>query len=203
MSSESTYNKSRSRKRKGFAGNLGNSTDNNQQQVQLPTSTSAKKKMKTSSETETSCGIDHGCNFIIDTDLFIPLVTMIGRCPECVAAVNIQHMIAEKMGRAQFFAIACTECDWRINFFSSKEVTKSNNSQGRKLYEVNRKTLVAFKENGLGFNDIKTFCCFMNIPEPMAQTTYDEINSELHNAYVTTAQESVEKAAHEICDLES
>ena len=43
----------------------------------------------------------------------------------------------------------------------------------------------------------------MNIPEPMAQTAYDEINSDLHNAYVTTAQESVEKAAHEICDLES
>ena len=43
----------------------------------------------------------------------------------------------------------------------------------------------------------------MNMPEPMAQTTYDEINSELHNAYVGTAQESMEKAAHEICDLES
>ena len=43
MGSGSRYNKSRSRKRKGFAGNLGNSTDNNQQQVQLPTSTSAKK----------------------------------------------------------------------------------------------------------------------------------------------------------------
>ena len=33
----------------------------------------------------------------------------------------------------------------------------------------------------------------------MAQTTYDETNSELHNAYVGTAQESMEKAAHEIC----
>ena len=42
----------------------------------------------------------------------------------------------------------------------------------------------------------------MNMPKPMAQTTYDEINSELHNAYVGTAQESMEKAAHEICDLE-
>ena len=161
------------------------------------------KKMKTSSETETSCGIVQGCNFIIDNNLFIPLVTMIGRCPECVAAVNIQHMIAQKMGLAQFFAISCTECGWRINFCSSNEVTKSNNSQGRKSYEVNRRTLVAFRENGLVFNGIRTFCCFMNIPEPMAQTAYDEINSDLHNAYVTTAQESVEKAAHEICDLES
>ena len=43
----------------------------------------------------------------------------------------------------------------------------------------------------------------MKMPSPMAQTTYDEINSELHNAYVGTAQESMEKAAHEICDLES
>ena len=66
------------------------STDNNQ--VQLPTSASA-KKLKTSSGTETSCGIAYGRNFIIDSDLFIPLITMIGRCPECVAAVNIiaQH----------------------------------------------------------------------------------------------------------------
>ena len=43
MGSGSRYNKSRSRKRKGFAGNLGNSTDNNQQQAQLPISSLAKK----------------------------------------------------------------------------------------------------------------------------------------------------------------
>ena len=63
------YNKSTYRKRKEFAGNLGNSIDNNQQQVQLPTSTSA-KNLKTSLETETSCGIAHGCNFTIDSDLY-------------------------------------------------------------------------------------------------------------------------------------
>ena len=128
---------------------------------------------------------------------------MIEICPKCVAAVSIKHMIAQKMGLARFFAISCTECDCLINFCSSKEVTKSNNSQDRKSYEVNRRPLVAFRENGLGFNGIKTFCCFMNMPEPMAQTTYDEINSEFHNAYVGTAQESIEKVAHEICDLES
>ena len=128
---------------------------------------------------------------------------MIGRCPECVAAVTIQDMIAQKMGLAQFFAISCTECGWRINFCSSNEVTKSNNSQGRKSYEVNRRTLVAFRENDLEFNDLKTFYCFMDMPKPMAQTNYDEINSELHNVYVGTAQESMEKASREICDLES
>ena len=43
----------------------------------------------------------------------------------------------------------------------------------------------------------------MNMPKPMAQTTYDEMNSEIHKAYVGTAQESMEKATHEICDSES
>ena len=71
MGSGSRHNNYSSRKRKGFASNFGNSTDNNQQQVQLPTYASA-TKLKTSSETETSCGIAHGCNFIIDSDLFIP-----------------------------------------------------------------------------------------------------------------------------------
>ena len=88
MGLASRCNKSKFRKRKGFAGYLGNSTNDNQKQVQLPTSASA-KKLKISSETETSCGIVHGCNIIIDSDVFILLVTTIGRCPECVAAVNI------------------------------------------------------------------------------------------------------------------
>ena len=35
----------------------------------------------------------------------------------------------------------------------------------------------------------------MNMPLPMAQTTFDEINCEIHNAYVQTAQESMKKAA--------
>ena len=30
---------------------------------------------------------------------------MVGKCPECAAAVNIQHMTAQKMGLVQLFAI--------------------------------------------------------------------------------------------------
>ena len=41
------------------------------------------KKLKTSSKTEASCGIAHGCSFIIDSDLCIALVTMFERCAEC------------------------------------------------------------------------------------------------------------------------
>ena len=80
------------------------------------------KKLKTLSETETSCVIVHGCNFIMHSDIFIPLVTMIGRCPECVAAVNIEPIIAQKMGLSQFFAISCTKCDCVSIFVHQKRL---------------------------------------------------------------------------------
>ena len=40
-----------------------------------------------------------------------------------------------------------------------------------------------------------TFCRFMNMPPPLAQTTFDDLNSDLHNAFVQTAQESMAEAA--------
>ena len=33
------------------------------------------------------------------------------------------------------------------------------------------------------------------MPPPLAQTTFDDLNSDLHNAYVQTAQESMAEAA--------
>jgi hypothetical protein len=38
----------------------------------------------------------------------------------------------------------------------------------------------------------------MNMPPPMAQTSFDDINCAVHNAYVETTQESMKKAAEEV-----
>ena len=38
---------------------------------------------------DTSAVTSPGCNFIINSDLFLSLVTMTGRCPDCLAVVNI------------------------------------------------------------------------------------------------------------------
>ena len=38
----------------------------------------------------------------------------------------------------------------------------------------------------------------MNMLPPMAQTTFDDLNSDLHNAYVQAAQESIAEAAKKV-----
>ena len=133
-------------------------------------------------------------NFIINSELFLSLINMTGRCPACIVSINIEHFISEKMGLAQFFNIYCNDCDWNQKFYSSKECSKDSNSSGRNSLNLNKRALIAFCENGQGYAEM-TFCRCINMPPPMAQTTFDNLNSDLHNAYVQTAQDSIAEAA--------
>jgi len=57
---------------------------------------------------------------------------------------------------------------------------------------------MAFRENGSSLQGLVTFCYMMNMPEPMSQSSYDNINSSLHTAYCQSSQESMKTAADKI-----
>ena len=99
------------------------------------------------------------------------------------------------MGLAQFSNIFCNECDWNQKSCSSKECSRDSNSSERNHFDLNKRSLIAFREKGQSYAAMTTFCWFINMPSPMAQTTFDDLNSDLHNAYVQTAQESMAEAA--------
>ena len=61
--------------------------------------------------------------------------------------------------------------------------------------DLNKRALIAFCENGQGYAAMTTFCQCINMPPPMAQPTLDNLNNDLHNAYVQTAQDSIAEAA--------
>ena len=126
------------------------------------------------------------------------LILMLARCPDCAAAVNVTHLLKEKMGLAQFFDIRCVDCSWTTIFCSSKQCDKLEPRGGRASMDVNRRMVVSFRENGLGYTVIKTFCRCMNMPPPMTQTSFDDTSCAVHNAYVETCHESMEKAAKEV-----
>ena len=125
-------------------------------------------------------------------------MNIVGRCPVCVVAIDIEHLLSNKMGLAQFFNISCTECNWKITFCFSKECSRLQSTSRRKSFEINIQTIAAFREIGQGFSAIKTFCSCINMPPPMAKATFNEINSELHNADVQTAQDSIKEATKQI-----
>ena len=82
---------------------------------------------------------------------------------------------------------ASKECNRASN--ASKECNRASNASRRSSYEVNKRVLIAFRENGQGYSPLKTFCRCINMPPPMTQTTFDDLNCNLHNAYVQTSQE--------------
>ena len=123
---------------------------------------------------------------------------MIGQCPDCVASIDIEHLIQEKLGLAQFFRLLCVECKWYIRFCTSKECWRTEPTSGRKGNEINRRTIVAFCENGQGYAGMYTFCRWMNMPPPMPETTFHDISSCIHNGYAGTYAESMTNAACEV-----
>ena len=46
------------------------------------------------------------------------------------------------------------------------------------------RSLITFRENGLGYTGIKTFCKLMNMREPMSKSSYENSLSDLHIAYM-------------------
>ena len=48
-------------------------------------------------------------NFIINSELFLSLITMTGRCPACIVSINIEHFISEKMGLSLFIVMTVIE----------------------------------------------------------------------------------------------
>lgn len=211
MGSKSRYSKSRTRKRKY----LGKKCDENGASsiedkassengindggnTEVNKSASGKKLNISSTESVCLTSIAAECNFIMNSDLFISLLLMVGRCPDCVGPIDITHLISEKMGFAQFFRISCTVCTWCIKLSSSKECSKPQPTSGRKGYEINKRTVLAFRENGQGYSGITTFCSCMSMPPPMAKCTFEDINCQIHNAYVETAQVSMKRAAAQV-----
>ena len=125
------------------------------------------------------------CNFILQSDLFMSLILFIGKCLDCVGAVVIEHLLNAKMGLARFLMISCTECPWNLRFRFSKQFEKLIPRNGRTGYW----TIIAFRENCIGFSSIESFYRYMNMPPAMSKTTFEDKIWLIHNAYVSTIQD--------------
>ena len=97
--SGSRYNNRRARKRKGFPVK-STTTPTNEDGSSASISVSAKKNSLVTPAEDAPVTVANDCNFIINSDLFMSLILMIGQCSDCATSINIQHLIQEKMGLA-------------------------------------------------------------------------------------------------------
>ena len=136
---------------------------------------------------------------LFDIMIFINMIKELVKCMQCGSSVIIEHNVDDKMGLCNFFTIECNhhECPWTKKVATSNFIDKHIGS-GKVPYDVNLRTVVAFREFGRGHTAIETFCGFMNMPPPMTSKTYQETMEYVHPSYIEAANKSMKSASDEI-----
>ncbi|KAE8746814.1 hypothetical protein FOCC_FOCC006449 [Frankliniella occidentalis] len=64
-----------------------------------------------------------------------------------------------------------------------------------RISEVNRRSVYAFKSLGLGYSSYKEFSALMDLPKPVAASTFDRGIGDINEASTKVAEESMKQAA--------
>ena len=77
------------------------------------------------------------------------------------------------------------------------ENTRKSTSPGQRYnnFDVNLRTVIAFREIGCGYKYIEKFCGLMNLPPPVKERNYQKQVNKLVNAYSNCALKSMQAAA--------
>ena len=94
------------------------------------------------------------------------------KCPECGSGMNSCADMKKKSGYSNYIVLQCAnlECDWKYSFNSSKK-------QGRS-FEVNVRSVLAFREIGRGHSAMATFNKVMNMPSPPTRRVFTKIQNK-------------------------
>ena len=60
-------------------------------------------------------------------------------------------------------SLRCTICEFRYSFCTSKKAEKMRS------YDINKRSVYAFRRLGKGYAGMKTFLTIMNLPPPMTK----------------------------------
>lgn len=116
-------------------------------------------------------------------------------CPKCAGAIMVSQ--SKPIGYANLFYVKCKECSYESRFDSSVKTDQNNETAGRKSFEVNRRIVQGFSSIGKGFRGMEAFSMAMNM-KSMSSKAYNCHIKQMHDKYVTVANDSMEKARIEV-----
>ena len=137
------------------------------------------------------------CYLIVDTELLKLFLSELVSCKLCQGNVNIIHEVGKKQGFANYITVKCLSdtCEWSATLCTSKTV---KTPKGRHPFDVNLRSVIAFREIGKGLTAMKKYCGFMNMPITMNKTAYKRLYKNCCDTYVEVASTSMKNAAAEI-----
>ena len=81
-----------------------------------------------------------------------------------------------------------------IFFYISKEVKSDN--PGASPFEINYRAIIAMREIGKGFTGISNFCGFMNLPPPMNEKAFNDMQEKIASTCTYVTDGSMKNAAN-------
>ncbi len=152
------------------------------------------------------------CNSSLEEDYFLMInfailakvISDIGKCQECEAgSLEVINVKEARMGFVNKLVIICSKCKWQTSFYTSAEVAKKieegSASRGRKYYEANIRSVIAFREISKGHAGMENFARVMNI-NCLSSKAYKKMKDDICEAYETVAENSMKNAAKEVHD---
>ena len=122
-------------------------------------------------------------------------------CPTCrheSSSLCLTETHAKKQGLASMLSVKCSYCKYSNDFCTSVQ-----NSEGNKAFDINKRAVYTMRALGHGHAGLEKFTAMMDMPKPMASTTYDKLVKTIASAVKTVAENTMSEAAEEIRQKET
>ena len=60
------------------------------------------------------------CYFIVNSQLLTDLLSVIGKCPQCLVSIDVNHLLSKNQGLSPFLNVICSKCGGGSDFCTSR-----------------------------------------------------------------------------------
>ena len=98
-----------------------------------------------------------------------------------------------------YFILNCDFCHWSHSVFSSTNIPREKGIKGKGscAFDLNVRSVMAFREIGVDQVGIETLHCIINMPPPMNTNAYSKTISKLNGIFGNVAAETMKQDAEE------
>ena len=97
-------------------------------------------------------------------------------CPDCyLQKLCLKEQEIKKKGLASYLVVKCSNCNFTHSTYTSQQISRED-GRGMKPFDVNIRTVYAFRNIGIGHKGNERYYGLMNVPSPMTVGTYNKIS---------------------------
>ena len=101
---------------------------------------------------------DSNFNMIINCEILKNLIESFMKCQISDKGIVFSIDITKQMGLCNAIDLKCSGCNRKYLLQTSYQSSKLNSKNGRKFYDVNIQSVIAFREIGKSLEGISLFC---------------------------------------------